>query len=68
MKVHTFIGKSCIEGLHLMDGQINEWLARNHVVPVDIRQSTGSMRQHGANEEPVVVVSVWYEPENAEIK
>lgn len=67
MKVHTFIGKSCLEGLNMMDEQINEWLNRNHIIPKEVHQSFGNIRHHGANEEPVVVVSVWYEPEKVEV-
>lgn len=65
MKVHTFVGKISIEGLQQMDDLINAWLERNGVTPIQIKQSLGMERHHGgASEEPVLVISVWYEPED----
>lgn len=64
MKVQTFVGKSNIEGLHQMDSHINEWMRRNDIKPVHICQSCGSERHHGQNDEPVVIITVWYEAES----
>ena len=63
MKIQTFIGKSNIEGLHQMDNHINEWIRRNKVKPITIHQFSGQERHHGQNEEPVVITSIWYEPD-----
>ena len=64
MKVHTFMGKVSIEGLHQMDGHINEWLEENKVKLHEIRQSFGMHKHHdGRREEPVLLVTVWYEDE-----
>ena len=63
MKVQTFLGKVSIDGLHQMDSQINKWMERNQVVPIQIKQSFGSDLHHdGRRQEPIVVISVWYEP------
>jgi len=66
MKVTTFVGKTNLEGLKHMDNQINDWLRRNKVEPLHIKQSFGMERHHGASEEPVLVVSVWYHAEDQE--
>jgi len=61
MLVQTFMGKVSIEGLHQMDSHINEWVKRNKVTPVFIQQSFGADIHHdGRNQEPIVVMSVWY--------
>ncbi len=63
MKVQTFLGKVSIDGLHQMDSQINKWMERNQVTPIQIKQSFGSDLHHdGRRQEPIVVISVWYEP------
>jgi hypothetical protein len=65
MKIHTFVGKISIEGLQQMDDQINSWMKRLGVEPVHIKQSLGMERHHGGQtEEPVLVVSVWYQEED----
>ena len=64
MRVQTFIGKSSNEGLHQMDEHINEWLKRTGVTPAFVKQSAGNERYHGGEDEPIVVVSIWYN-ENA---
>ena len=61
MKLQTFVGKVNIEGLHHMDDHINAWLQRTGVTPIHIKQSFGNERGKGANEEPVVVITIWYE-------
>jgi len=68
MKVQTFLGKVSVEGLHHMDNHINEWLSRNEVTPIYVQQSFGSDLCHdGRNQEPIIVMSIWYEPAEAEI-
>lgn len=64
MKVRTFVGKCNMDGLHHMDDHINEWMTRNHIVPINITQTFGEERHHGGNCEPVVVTSIWYEPKD----
>jgi len=64
MKVQTFMGKASLDGLQHMDDQINNWLRKNHVEPVHIKQSFGSERHHGGQEEPVVVITIWYHAED----
>ena len=67
MKVQSFLGKVTIEGLHQMDHHINEWLKRRRVTPLHIKQSFGSEKFHdGRNQEPIVVITVWYEGEEEE--
>jgi len=62
MRVQSFIGKVSITGLQQMDHQINEWLERNHIKLVHVKQSFGSDIHHdGRGREPIVVVTVWYE-------
>lgn len=62
MKVQTFVGKIGIEGLSMMDDQINAWLKESNVTPAHVKQSLGMERHHGgASEEPVLVISVWYD-------
>lgn len=61
IKVHSFIGKVNIEGLHMMDDHINEWMRRNKITPVHIKQVFGTERHHGTNEEPIMITSIWYE-------
>ncbi|HNR29330.1 MAG TPA: hypothetical protein PKI11_00440 [Candidatus Hydrogenedentes bacterium] len=63
MKVHTFMGKVSIDGLHEMEGHVNEWLAEHPVKVVDICQSFGMHKHHdGRREEPVLLITLWYEP------
>ncbi len=64
MRVQTFIGKSNAEGLHQMDQHINKFMERNNATPAFVKQSAGRERHHGGEEEPIVVISVWYN-ENA---
>ncbi len=62
VKVQTFLGKATIDGLHQMDTHINEWMKRHSVKPLHIQQSFGSDRHHdGRNQEPIIVISIWYE-------
>lgn len=61
MKVQSFVGKVNIEGLHQMDDHINKWLRENEIEPLHIKQSFGHERGKGANEEPVVIITIWYE-------
>jgi len=61
MKVRSFLGKVNIEGLNMMDDQINEWIRRHKVTPIHIKQSHGMERHHGAEAEPILVVTIWYE-------
>ncbi len=62
MKVQSFIGKVSIAGLSQMDVQINDWLKRNKVKVVNMCQSFGTDIHHdGRGNEPIIVVSVWYE-------
>jgi len=67
MRIQTFIGKSNIEGLHQMDEHINEWMRRNKVNPTMVRQSCGQERHHGQNDEPVVIITIWYEGDSEDI-
>jgi hypothetical protein len=62
MKMHTFMGKVNIEGLHQLDNQINQWLQDNPVEVKDVRQSFGMHKHHdGRREEPVLLITLWYE-------
>jgi hypothetical protein len=61
LQVHTFIGKSSLEGLHQMDTFINEWLSKNDVDIKQVSQCFGQERHHGQNLEPVLITCVWYE-------
>ena len=62
MHVQSFIGKVSITGLQQMDHQINEWLDRTHVKPIQIKQSFGTDIHHdGRGREPIVVITIWYE-------
>ena len=64
MKVHTFLAKASMEGLHHMDEHINEWLVRHDIKPINITQTFGHGRHHdGRSDEPILVTSVWYEEE-----
>lgn len=64
MKMHTFMGKVNIEGLHQLDSNINDWLKENKPHLVEIRQSFGTHQHHdGRREEPVLLITVWYETE-----
>ena len=68
MKVQTFIGKVSIDGLNQMDNHINEWMKKNNVTPVQIRQSFGSNIHHdGRKQEPIIIVSLWYEKDEEEL-
>lgn len=64
LKLHTFIGKSSLEGIHQMDEFINEWLATNDVEIVQVSQCFGQERHHGQSLEPVIITSVWYRPKS----
>jgi hypothetical protein len=62
MRVQSFIGKVSIAGLQQMDHQINEWLERNKINLVQVKQSFGSDIHHdGRGREPIVVITLWYE-------
>ncbi|MFP4501771.1 MAG: hypothetical protein ACLFTT_12275 [Candidatus Hydrogenedentota bacterium] len=62
MKVHTFMGKVNIEGLHQMDHQINNWLLDHDVEIKEVRQCYALHKHHdGRREEPVIVSTLWYE-------
>lgn len=62
MRVQSFIGKVSITGLQQMDHQINDWLERMQVIPVQIKQSFGTDIHHdGRGREPIVVITLWYE-------
>lgn len=62
MKVQTFMGKASMEALAQMDHHINDWLARNHITPLHIKQTFGMGRHHdGRSDEPILIISVWYE-------
>ncbi len=62
MRVQSFIGKVSITGLQQMDHQINEWLERNKIKLVQVKQSFGSDIHHdGRGREPIIVITVWYE-------
>ncbi|NLN94088.1 MAG: hypothetical protein GX130_12390 [Candidatus Hydrogenedens sp.] len=64
MKVQSFMGKVSSTGLKQMDNQINEWLERSQVKPVQIKQSFGTDIHHeGRVSEPIVIITVWYEEE-----
>lgn len=60
MRMHTFVGKMSLEGLTQMDNHINDFLKRTKIEPVHIKQSFGAERHHGSNEEPVLLITVWY--------
>lgn len=64
MKMRTFVGKCNMEGLHQMDDHINEWMKRSSIEPIHVKQTFGEERFHGGNSEPVVIVTVWYEPKD----
>jgi hypothetical protein len=67
MRVQTFIGKGNTEGLHQLDTHINDWLRRTKVTPAHVLQSLGVERYvEGRNQEPIVVVSVWYKEKEVE--
>lgn len=62
MRVQSFIGKVSITGLQQMDHQINEWLERNKITLVQVKQSFGSDIHHdGRGQEPIIVITLWYE-------
>ena len=62
MKVRTFMGKVSIDGLHLMDTAINDWMKRRDATPIHVRQSFGSdIHRDGRAREPIIVITVWYE-------
>lgn len=63
MRVRTFVGKVSVEGLRLMDDQINQWMEQNAIEPQRITQTFGKDSHHDtASMEPVVITSIWYEP------
>ena len=61
MKVQTFIGKSNVDGLHLMDEHINNWMDEYNITPIHVTQTSGCERFHGGNEEPIIVTSIFYD-------
>ncbi len=62
MHVQSFIGKVSITGLQQMDHQINDWLDRMQIKPIQVKQSFGTDLHHdGRAREPIVVITVWYE-------
>jgi hypothetical protein len=64
MRVHTFVGKLSMEGLSRMDEQINSWLETNQVTPALITQTSGlDHHRETASQEPVLITSIWYEPD-----
>lgn len=66
LKMHSFMGKVNIEGLHQMDAIINKWLEEHDVEVKEIRQSYALNKHHdGRREEPVIIVTVWYTETNA---
>ena len=67
MKMKTFVGKASIEGLQQMEDQVNNWLKRNKIEPVTVKQSFGTERHHGAGEERVLVISLWFHPPDDEL-
>jgi hypothetical protein len=61
MRVQTFIGKVTMDGLNLMDEHINKWLEEHNVEPKLVKQSFGYERpQLQGQQEPVIIVTVWY--------
>jgi hypothetical protein len=67
MKVQSFMGKVSSTGLKQMDNQINDWLQRSKVKPVQIKQSFGTDIHHeGRVSEPIVIITVWYEEDDEE--
>ncbi len=60
MKVRTFMSKSNLDGISQCDDQINDWLKREEVDVVFVKQSSGNERHHGQSSDPIVVTSVWY--------
>ena len=61
MRVQTFLGKVSMDALRQMDEHINHWLETHQVEPKMVVQSFGHEKHREAgDEEPVVVMSVWY--------
>ena len=44
-----------------MNQHINTWMAENDITPAHVTQTSGRERFHGAEEEPVVITSVWHD-------
>ncbi len=62
MRAQTFLGKMSIESLRTMDEQINAWLEKTQAKPRVINQVFGYERHHHhEGEEPVMVVTIWYD-------
>ena len=66
LKVQSFMGKVTHDGLHHMDDHINTWLKSHKVKPLEIKQSFGVERLRGDVEEPVVIITLWFEAEEEE--
>ncbi len=67
MRVQSFMGKVSIEGLHQLDDHINNWVKRSGAHPTMVNQCFGLDRPHdGRAQEPIVVVTIWYEGEEIE--
>ena len=61
MKIQTFVNKISLDALKQMDDHINDWLAKNGVVPQQVHQVFGYERHHHHTEdEPVLVTCIWY--------
>jgi hypothetical protein len=60
VKVRTFVAKSNLDGIAQCDEQINDWIEREGIDVLFVKQSSGFERHHGQNDDPVVVMSVWY--------
>ena len=61
MRAQTFLAKMSLESLRTMDEQINNWLDRTQVRPKLINQVFGYEHHHQDGEEPVMVITVWYD-------
>jgi hypothetical protein len=62
MQVRTFLGKVNVEGLRLMDEQINYWIREQGITVNRVTQVMGTEQFSDAGHvEPVVVTSIWYD-------
>lgn len=61
MKVRTFLGKTSMEGIRQLDEHINTWLAGHSIEVLHVSQCLGFESHHGREQEPAIIVSVWYE-------
>ncbi|MCX5771020.1 MAG: hypothetical protein NTZ09_12215 [Candidatus Hydrogenedentes bacterium] len=62
MRAQTFLAKLSLESLRTMDEQINNWLDRTKARPKLVNQVFGYERHHHSEgEEPVMIVTVWYD-------